>query len=564
MDAIRLPGLGCCLSLLIIAFLIDIYSKKEMVYQRNPVFLAYGIFFITQIISVFKAVNPWDAFIPLTFQFFLLILLFTGLTRHISRSFLLNAGLPLLILVGVVVSGVGILQEWGVIFKKSKPVSTFGNVNYAGVYIAAFIPLCLYLIFSKRSSVVSFGYLLCFMVLFYFLFRTGSKAAVVGAFSGILLGLVILLLKTRLLKFAKIAGIIFLTIMIVGLPVFIVKSRYFPEAERSKQVRFGIWKGCINLWLSEPVLGVGVGNFQERYQQFRDRNEFLFHNKPKEKPPFDVREVESAHNMYLQVLVETGIIGFLSFLYFLYVIFRRFIFFVKVAPEGRHVSLMAGLMGGVFSLMVCGFFNSFNTSIQHLISLMILLIFCEQLLNPKTIFAKRFVTENVLVIVFCMAIFLGFLTFRTGMWALSDHYYFMAVYSHAWGDYNKAENFAKRSLEINYYSWQTHLISGKVNTAKGRIMDAKHNYQMCLKLHPTNMIAMNNLGIIFAKNGEFSRAERLFLKAIKTTPFFFLSYHNLGKLYQSQKKLNKAKECFQKALSFNPLHASSKKALKTQ
>ncbi len=62
-----------------------------------------------------------------------------------------------------------------------------------------------------------------------------------------------------------------------------------------------MWAAAVSLFIDHPFLGVGYGNYRFLYADFA----FI---------PGAVPGLLDAHNIYLQLLAETGVVGFLSFL----------------------------------------------------------------------------------------------------------------------------------------------------------------------------------------------------------------------------------------------------------
>ena len=67
--------------------------------------------------------------------------------------------------------------------------------------------------------------------------------------------------------------------------------------------RLGIWKAGLTALLARPVTGHGVGGFQEAVQPI-------------------LGEARVAHNSYISVLVEEGLVGFVLFMAMLFTVFR--------------------------------------------------------------------------------------------------------------------------------------------------------------------------------------------------------------------------------------------------
>jgi O-antigen ligase len=73
-------------------------------------------------------------------------------------------------------------------------------------------------------------------------------------------------------------------------------------------MRLAIIKDGIEMFWRKPILGWGLGTFTTVYPQFRSFYTDLF--------------VNAAHNDYLQVLVETGLIGFAAVVWFILEVYR--------------------------------------------------------------------------------------------------------------------------------------------------------------------------------------------------------------------------------------------------
>lgn len=68
--------------------------------------------------------------------------------------------------------------------------------------------------------------------------------------------------------------------------------------------RFYMWQSAINMWKDHPLFGVGMGNYTEQYQSR--------YRLPQATEP----KIEHAHNMYLHMLAEFGVVGLSVFVIF--------------------------------------------------------------------------------------------------------------------------------------------------------------------------------------------------------------------------------------------------------
>lgn len=104
--------------------------------------------------------------------------------------------------------------------------------------------------------------------------------------------------------------------------------------------RVALWAAAGSMFLSNPIIGVGYGNFMGVYADF---TRGIVANKL------------DAHNIYLQLLAETGIVGFL---FFFVIVFRalRLSLHQMRAPTRRLDRIVGfGVLGALAGVMIHGF-----------------------------------------------------------------------------------------------------------------------------------------------------------------------------------------------------------------
>lgn len=151
------------------------------------------------------------------------------------------------------------------------------------------------------------------------------KSLLLGAFAVLLYGVLLTISRTGLVLLVGGMGLFIIrnfqsrrkaqSIIVLLLALFVVW--FFAEniINLSKSIlpsilagtdtiglRYGLWQAGIRMWLAHPIVGVGIGQFGEK----------LVHYGWDLLPIHDLRL--SAHNMYIAVLSETGIIGLFFFL----------------------------------------------------------------------------------------------------------------------------------------------------------------------------------------------------------------------------------------------------------
>lgn len=187
-----------------------------------------------------------------------------------------------------------------------------------------FLPFIFYFMLGKKSYFwLSLGLLL--------LFATMSRGAILSLIVG-LVGLVFL----RPNKTSLSAVGAFLILVLIGsvgavvfdlLPMGYLEQRLAGLTQGSGRV--DIWFNAMELFFAKPF--VGWGGFS-----FRDVNEIYF------------GDARFAHNTYIEVLVESGLVGFILFLFFLFLILRRAI---QVSLDSRFLFVLPALLSFFVSLL---------------------------------------------------------------------------------------------------------------------------------------------------------------------------------------------------------------------
>ena len=106
--------------------------------------------------------------------------------------------------------------------------------------------------------------------------------------------------------------------------------------------RTEFWRTAIKIFLDHPVIGVGLDSFGVAYSIY-DTSSGLF-------------RVEQAHNDYLQILADAGIIGFSCIAGFIFLFLKNGLQVVR-ASTGFRRGAAIGAMAGCVAIMVHSFFD---------------------------------------------------------------------------------------------------------------------------------------------------------------------------------------------------------------
>jgi O-antigen ligase len=191
-----------------------------------------------------------------------------------------------------------------------------------------------------------------FQIIFFLFLAAMMVLSVIFSFSrGGILSVSLTLIVLSLLTFLKvrrrswglvIAGVAVLAIgfsLWIGLGSVLHRfenmgqTRYLQTSERSM-----IWSDTLQLFHANPILGTGLGTFDEAFRPFQTHLVNM--------------HIDHAHNDYLEFASETGIVGFsLLFLPIFYLLGRMIVSFLRDHRRYRGAVLL-GCIGGTLGLLI--------------------------------------------------------------------------------------------------------------------------------------------------------------------------------------------------------------------
>jgi O-antigen ligase len=178
------------------------------------------------------------------------------------------------------------------------------------------------------------------------IFLSGSRGGMVAFVAQIVvLGVLMLRRRENSWKQPLMLGI-FVTVVIVFLVWIggneltrrLMSIHSEAREEISGGVRLSIDRDCLRMFIKRPFLGWGLGAFPIVYPEFRSFYTTFF--------------VNEAHNDYLQLLVETGLVGFSIAAWFLVTVFRRAAGKLKNWTETANGALTVAALLGCVGILV--------------------------------------------------------------------------------------------------------------------------------------------------------------------------------------------------------------------
>jgi len=438
----------------------------------------------------------------------------------------------------------------------SRVMSTSGNPLFFAAYLVILFPLIFTTLIQqlekKKKTAYDFGLIIfltgLLVLVLINLFYTKCRGGWLGwGASVLLIGLFAFKRYEWLRKYSLVGATLFI-FLIIG---FGWKTR---QVWLRPTDRLLIWRDSLAMVKEHPLLGVGPGRY---HLEFRHSPELL------KRIPRNKFIVNYAHNEFLEVLCETGIIGFGIFLW-LYLTPFFTVWQGTTRQKNNSWAVLPwpviGVLGSETGLLVHNFFGvnmRFIVSAAYLFfALGILANYTSQgswqpLQKSRRIkiqFSpvwKVFLVAIVLVgfVFCCKQILKPYLAHR----AVATEKSFFEEKSTSL-ELAKLQEATRQNLnDANaYYRLGWYFAKQK------QFPQAIENFQKALQINPNLSGAYNNLGNIYYFTGRRDLAIKNYEKAIQLNPGLADAHFNLGYLYYLEGWLKKAAREFNTVLKLDP------------
>ena len=236
--------------------------------------------------------------------------------------------------------------------------------SFYGGYLLLMIPLAMGSFFLVRSWGWRWVPIVCVITAWICIKYTNSKIGIPGAAMQIvfLLGGILIAARLNLKNRRKwIALVVTGLIVVICLAVVVELGgdmmelrapggvdkalRRFAVPFRSRKI---IWEGAWDIWKEHPIFGAGPMNFDILFPFYR-------------RPDYNLNEISHrtifAHNLFLDLLGETGLVGFVTFVSILGFFTWRLLVRMRRDPEGRHSVLAVCFLGAMLGFFTNNLFS---------------------------------------------------------------------------------------------------------------------------------------------------------------------------------------------------------------
>lgn len=532
---------------------------------HTPILIFLSLSLFTTLWSPYKNMSLRWLIIVITYSLIFYLALYA--LRSIGRIRLIIFSVLIL---GAFQSAIGIIQYlW---FNTERVHATFFNPNFLSGYLAAISPLCLGLLLSKKRGseadnnfdikglkiVLSLTLLLLITAIFLTQSRGGAASLFIGA-SFVLWH-----------KFRKRVLLILLPLILF---ILLIPN---PVLQRIKNVsasdiyaysRIEIWKSSLPRIIEHPIgYGLGIYKYTSQYYAFPVEEAIARYGK----------KAETAHNEYLQIAVELGIIGFITFLWGIFLVLKEgksAIGILKVNNSGFLEGSVSGLLGGTIGILS----HSLVDSNLHEPSIVILLItFVSTIIALNRIYGgdkeeihkiekkggvfydASLILISLLLTVIIIRPCIAYYTYSYGDKNLKK------------GDLNKAAGLFRWAIFFDPGNTTYHsslsastFYKFKEDRDPTLINEAISELNYAMKLNPIDAVIPNRLALVYhylavsannptEKEKLLREAEKKYKKSIQLSPFYANNYAQIGEIYLALGDKSQAKKEFAKALELEP------------
>ncbi len=423
--------------------------------------------------------------------------------------------------IGVVLLGVG-QKLFGLRWVPARApfAAAFANVNMAAQYLVMILPVFIATggycrnIFL-RVSAYAFAVLTCG-----YLFYTNCRAAWFAvAVSCIWTGYV---LTTKKMLKRCIAGLA-VAMTVVFLPLSAELLQSLPSSKLYKTVggsalyRLIVWNNSLSMIQERPIQGFGPGSFRIYYPGYIYRRTL--------DVSFDKEvQIRRAHNDFIQVGVETGLVGLVLFAGLLAGSLFRTARGYRNLQYPLHKAAVVGCTAGIVAFISSAFFSfPLQRSIPPLLLFAYLGVATALLLRNGHALrgAECRLPRAIGVVALAVVLVAGGALLRYNMRNITcDRYFRTAMKMEKRGLNKKALANGLKAHEYNRGRVDVLSTVGRAYVTTGKIDKGIATLEHVTRKHPYNLNAAFILGVAYANNKETEKALENFRKVLKIKPDF--------------------------------------------
>ena len=333
------------LLLLTSVYIVKAFKKKDFTFNKSGFELPLLCFIIASAISSVVSVNIFASVkevLKLTEYFFIYILSVNILSGKPSGARWLFLAM---VYISIMVCIYGFVID-SIYINRNTSRATFIHYNIYGGYINLFLPFSIAFIFFQKNFSLKdrLFWIVTGIIMLAGLALSLSRGAWVAFFSVIVF--YVILKGNKKIYFTALILLLLSTILLPLLaPNFILVrfvSMFNYDSDIAILHRFNLWKSCFHMFISSPLIGTGTGNFDWVYpaHAIKGLSYSLVAN--------------HANNMYINILAETGLLGFITFSWFFILLWKKAFDFYRSCANPPFAT---GFLGILLAVSIHGIFD---------------------------------------------------------------------------------------------------------------------------------------------------------------------------------------------------------------
>jgi len=557
-------------------WILKIINSENILWRKInlnfPFYLFISVMSISTLRSEIKIISIKDFIIFLSY-----FLIFFIIINNIENKGQFSYFIKISIIASFIVSIYTIIQYYGFdpyLKDLHSLTSTIGQKNWISNYLALIFPIVFSYFLLEKTKKNKIIYYLLLSILYINLMICQSRGIWISIIFTIFIGIYFIcrfkffkiFQKNRKKLILLILTFLIITIIystdnplnksIITVPERAIST--FDEKDPSINTRLLIWKTTFEMIKDAPVLGLGIGTFKMNYLDYQA--EFLSENLRYIKYSGNARE---AHNEYLQMWAELGVIGLGLFLLIFCFFYQRVFIFFKNNKNIKDKTIILGLVMGITCFLIhCLFTFPFHVpalgaTFFILLGLTILYIDKFSLGNTSKknkIFKKILVKNSNVKIIFTILIFVIMILLIDKLIIkpyIAEIYYFIGMRYNIDKKYDKTLPNFKYAAQLDPYNGRILIALGANYYNLNLQSEAKKILQRA-KCYFNDRNIYRNLGLSYMKSGNNEKAEKELNHAIYLDQKYSEAYADLAYLYAKKEDYDKAINEWNKILKIDP------------
>ena len=539
---------------------------------NTPILLFIIVMTLSLLNSDYFRVSLND-YITILFYF----ILFYFIRNNITDKAELKSFIKIFFLTSFLVSLYTLMQYYGYDpYLKGLPYlsSTIGQKNWISNYLAMIFPI-IFSYFLLKKSGEKIAYFIILSIVYATLMICQSRGIWISISLTVILALYIIF-KFKLFKIFQENKRWLILLLVSFLIITAIYSTDNPlnksaitvpqralstldEQDPSINTRLLMWRTTFEIIKDKPLFGSGIGTFRMNYLDYQAQ---LLKENPNYIKYYG--KAGEAHNEYLQMWAELGIIGLGLFLLIFYFIFHTVFNFYKRNKNGEDRLMILGLNMGITCFMIHSLFT-FALHVPVLGAIFFIIVGLTMKYTEECNASENYVPEKMIKrinlsinpkikIIFFLVLFIVMILLIDVLVIkpyVAEIYYSKGITNNEKGSYIDAASNFEYAAQLDPYN-------GRILHASGTsyfnlmIYDKGENILQRTKKYIVDVNTYNNLGLLYSNLKKYSEAEKEFKKAIYLNPKFTKAYYDLGNLYFTQGKYDDTIEQWNKILEIEP------------